>query len=152
RCSLHAVHEEPRDGSRHIRLYAGERLNRDFILRFRLGGPAIRSTLTLHPDPSDGRHGTFALTVVPPGASGDSPARPRAGLFVLGRSGSMDGWKIVAARRALARMNDTLSDADRFCVMAFDTVLETPPSLPAGLSPATDRSRFRAVEYLATVG
>jgi Ca-activated chloride channel family protein len=36
--------------------------------------------------------------------------------------------------------------------MAFDTVLETPPSLPAGLSPATDRSRFRAVEYLATIG
>ena len=31
RCSLHAVREEPRDGYRRIRLYAGERLNRDFI-------------------------------------------------------------------------------------------------------------------------
>ena len=49
----------------------------------------------------------------------------------------MQGWKIVAARRALARMIDTLTDADRFCVLAFDNAVETPRSLPAGLSAAT---------------
>ncbi len=77
RCSLHAVEEEPRDGYRRIRLYPGERLNRDFILRFRLGGPEICSTVTLHPDATDGSEGTFALTVVPP-ANGDASAqRPR---------------------------------------------------------------------------
>jgi Ca-activated chloride channel family protein len=152
RSSLHAVEDEPRDGYRRIRLYPGERLNRDFILRFRLGGGAIRSTLTLHPDPADGHEGTFALTVVPPLDSADSPARPRDVVFVLDRSGSMGGWKIVAARRALARMIDTLNDSDRFGVLAFDNVVETPPRLPAGLSAATDRHRFRAVEYLATVG
>ena len=63
----------------------------------------------------------------------------------------MEGWKIVAARRAVARMIDTLSEGDRFCVLAFDDVVETPPGLTAGLSGATDRNRFRAVEYLATM-
>ncbi|MGP0063009.1 MAG: VIT domain-containing protein, partial [Isosphaeraceae bacterium] len=148
RCSLHAVREEPRDGYRLIRLYPGERLNRDFLLRFRLGGPGIRSTLTLHPD-ANGEGGTFALTVVPPSTQGDTPRRPRDIVFVLDRSGSMDSWKMVAARRAVARMIDTLDESDRFGVLAFDNVVETPPGLPADLSVASDRHRFRAVEYLA---
>jgi Ca-activated chloride channel family protein len=152
RSSLHAVCDEPADGYRRMRLYAGERLNRDFILRFRLGGPAIQSTLTLHPDADDGQTGTFALTVVPPTDGGGSPPRPRDVVFVLDRSGSMDGWKIVAARRALARMIDTLTDADQFGLIAFDSFIDMPASLPPGLSPATDRNRFRAVEYLAAVG
>jgi Ca-activated chloride channel family protein len=150
-CSLHAVAEDTRDGYRRIRLYTGERLNRDFILRFRLGGTSIRSTLTLHPDAADGLGGTFALTVVPPATSTVAPAPPRDVIFVLDRSGSMQGWKMVAARRALARMIDSLNDADRFGLIAFDNVAETPPGLPNGLAAATDRQRFRAVEYLATI-
>jgi Ca-activated chloride channel homolog len=152
RCSLHAAADESCDGYRRIRLFPRERLDRDFILRFRLGDATIRSTLTLHPDSGGDREGTFALTVVPPLESTGQPTRPRAVAFVLDRSGSMEGWKIVAARRALARMIDTLQDRDRFCVIAFDSVIESPPALPRGLAPATDQNRFRAVEYLAGVG
>ncbi len=151
RCSLHAVREESRDGYRRIRLHPGDRLNRDFILQFRLGGPGIRSTVTLHPDADDPSAGTFALTVVPPNSGGDSAGKPRDVVFVLDRSGSMEGWKIVAARRAVARMIDTLNEGDRFCVLAFDSQVETPQGLTDGLSAATDRNRFRAVEYLATM-
>ena len=50
-------------------------------------------------------------------------------MFVLDRSGSMAGWKMVAARRAAARMVDTLTERDRFAVLAFDNVVETPPAL-----------------------
>jgi Ca-activated chloride channel family protein len=150
RCSLHAVNDETRAGYRVIRLHPGERLNRDFILRFRLGGRGIRSTMTLHPD-ATGDEGTFALTVVPPIGGAASPERARDVVFVLDRSGSMEGWKMVAARRAVARMIDTLNDADRFGVLAFDNVVETPPGLAKGLVAATDRHRFRAVEYLAKV-
>lgn len=60
---------------------------------------------------------------------------------------------MVAARRALARMVDTLSDRDRFLVLAFDTNIEAVPGLPSGeLVSATDQNRFRAVEFLAGVG
>jgi Ca-activated chloride channel homolog len=62
----------------------------------------------------------------------------------------MAGWKMVAARRAAARMVDTLGDADRFAVLAFDNLVEHPPALDADrLVPASDRNRFRAVEFLA---
>ncbi|MGZ3318025.1 MAG: VIT domain-containing protein, partial [Isosphaeraceae bacterium] len=155
RSSLHSILTEEKGGFRRIRLDPGDRLNRDFILRYRLGSrdPAapIHSTLTFHPDgEGDGRAGTFALTLIPP-AGVELTSRPRDVVFVLDRSGSMGGWKIVAARRALARMVDTLGAADRFAVLAFDNVVETPPGLALDLAPATDRNRFSALEYLARI-
>jgi hypothetical protein len=48
-------------------------------------------------------------------------------------------------------MIDTLNEADQFSVIAFDNLRESPAGLQQGLSAATDRHRFRAVEYLATV-
>src|SRR5262249_29824536 len=99
--------------------------------------------------------GTFLLTLLPPVAS--SAATPLAGkprdlIFVLDRSGSMEGWKMTAARRAVARMVDTLRDRDRFTVYAFDDTFEAPPDFGGlDLVPATDRNRYRAVEFLAKV-
>src|SRR5205823_1234832 len=130
--------------------HPGERLDRDFVLRYRLGGDRVRSSLLVQPD-ADGEEGTFLFTLVPP-AKGAGATRPREIVFVLDRSGSMGGWKMVAARRALARMVDTLTERDRFCVYAFDDRIETVPEFrgPA-LAAATDRNRFRAVEFLAKV-
>jgi Ca-activated chloride channel family protein len=69
---------------------------------------------------------------------------------VIDRSGSMGGWKMVTARRALARMVDTLGDRDRFAIYAFDDRIEMPPEFAGkGLATATNRNRFRAVEFLA---
>ncbi len=152
RSSLHAVQEQTIDDGRRFRIEPGERLDRDFILRFRLGGAGITSALTLHPDAQFPEEGTFALTVVPPLAPPDAPTRPRDIVFLLDRSGSMEGWKIVAARRTLAALIETLNDADRFCVFAFDSTVESPSNLSGGLSPASHRDRFRAGEYLAAIG
>jgi Ca-activated chloride channel family protein len=155
RSSLHAVLEDEDSQVRRVRLQPGERLDRDFILRFRLGEDRIVTALSLQPDSAGAQEqeGTFLLTLVPPASWAGPAARPRDVAFVLDRSGSMEGWKIVAARRALARMVDTLTDRDRFTVLAFDNTVETPPGLGgAGMVPATWPNRCRAVEYLSGVG
>jgi Ca-activated chloride channel family protein len=148
RSSLHAVLTEEEGEVRRIRLQPGERINRDFVLRFHLGDYQVRTSLVLKPD-ADGKEGTFALTLVPP-ADAAAAQRPRDVVFLLDRSGSMQGWKMVAARRALARMVDTLTDRDRFGVLAFDDRIETVPEFQGvGLVAADNRNRFRAVEFLA---
>ena len=58
---------------------------------------------------------------------------------------------MVAARRAAARIVDTLGERDRFAVLAFDNSIEAPPELGNVLVAGGDRNRFRAVEFLAGV-
>jgi Ca-activated chloride channel family protein len=143
RSSLHTIVRE----NNTIRLEPGERVNRDFILRLPYGDAASQSTtLTVVAD-GDGAEGTFELTVVPPPPAAGS--RPKDVVLLLDRSGSMQGWKMVAARRSAARIVDTLVAADRFAVLTFDNVVEQPDGLPAGLVAATDRNRYRAVEHLS---
>ena len=151
RASLHATLDAV-DGAgvRRIMLQAGERLDRDFILRFRVGGAGVCSSLALLRDAA-GEDGTFAVTLAPP-ADLAQKQRPRDVAFVLDRSGSMGGWKMVAARRAMAAMVETLTERDRFLVCAFDNAIETPPTFgTAGLVAATDRNRFVAAEFLSRI-
>jgi Ca-activated chloride channel homolog len=144
RSSLHAVSQS--DGR--WRIQPGERADRDFVLMLAYGAPSTASVLALHAD-QEGEEGTFELTVLPPALA--APARPRDVVLVVDRSGSMSGWKMVSARRAAARIVDTLTDADRFAVLTFDNVVDRPDGLPAGLAEATDRNRFRAVRHLSAV-
>lgn len=157
--SLHAITET--DGV--LRIQAGERVDRDFILR--LGYGDVRSALALAPDPveeaaqpghespperprqAQPAGGTYRLTILPP--ESDVPPRPKDLVLLLDRSASMGGWKMVAARRAAARIVDTLTDRDRFAVLTFDHLVHRPERLPEGLVAATDRNRYRAVEHLA---
>jgi Ca-activated chloride channel family protein len=143
RSSLHAVSAE--NGV--IRIQPGERVDRDFILRLPYGDDGqSAAALTTVADP-DGDDGTFQFTVLPPTVTTD--ARGKDVVLLLDRSGSMHGWKMVAARRAAARIVDTLGAADQFAVLTFDDQVEHPDELPAGLVSATDRHRFRAVEHLS---
>ena len=144
--SLHAVTTTNAD-ARVVELQPGEKLDRDFILRWRIDGRELRSTLVCSDD-ADGKAGTFMLTLVPP-STATLAAKPRDVVFVIDRSGSMGGWKMVAARRAVGRMIDTLGSRDRFCALAFDTEVEAIPA--AMLTAATDRERFRAVEQLGKI-
>lgn len=150
RSSLHAIGSSVEERVTSVAIEPGERVDRDFVLRLAYGEKeATASALTVEPDDSDARQGTFELTVLPPVDAAAS--RGRDVVLVLDRSGSMGGWKMVAARRAAARIIDTLTDADRFAVLTFDSVVEHPKDLPAALVDGTDRHRFRAVEHLAGV-
>ncbi|MGE3804038.1 MAG: VIT domain-containing protein [Gemmataceae bacterium] len=150
RSSLHTViSEETADGSKRLRVLPGEKLDRDFILRFRTGGEAVQTALSLAADP-EGKQGVFLLTLVPPLLKGAEQRRDV--IFILDRSGSMSGWKMVAARRALGRMVDTLGERDRFNVLAFDNEVESPPEFAgSGLVAGSDRNRFRALEFLGRI-
>jgi Ca-activated chloride channel family protein len=153
RSSLHTVETGPAstDGTVTVNVRPGERLDRDFILRLVFDAS---TSLSLVPDPVPDpevpertpAEGTFTLTVLPP-EDVAAAVRPRDVVLVLDRSGSMSGWKMVAARRAAARIVDTLTPRDRFTVLAFDTVIERP--FPDGLAAATDRNRYQAVEHLS---
>ena len=74
-------------------------------------------------------------------------AKARDVVLVIDRSGSMRGWKMVAARRAAARMIDTLTSRDRFCALAFDNEIDS--LLPGGLVSATDHHRSSVAAALA---
>jgi Ca-activated chloride channel family protein len=151
RSSLHAVvADQAADGTIRLAVQPGERLNRDFILRYQLGAETIQTSLTLVPDAPEAGEGTYLLTVVPPTRQA-RVQKPRDVVFVLDRSGSMSGWKMVAARRALGRMIDSLTERDRFAAVAFDDTMETPPALEDVLLEATDRQRFRTLEWLANI-
>jgi Ca-activated chloride channel family protein len=148
RTSLPAV-SEPIDGDAlRVRVVPGQRLDRDFILRFQVGEDAVTTSLLVEEDAGGAGKGTFQLTIVPPRAASGRRA-PRSIAFVLDRSGSMEGWKIVAARRAVARMVETLVEGDRFVVLAFDNEIDTPSGREgSGLVPATSDRRSAAVDFL----
>ncbi len=93
--------------------------------------------------------GTWQLTLVPPLPQTETHT-PRDIVFILDHSGSMDGWKLVAARRAVARMVDTLTPRDRFSALAFASEVSWPMSAPASaLIAATDYNRFQAISFLS---
>ena len=135
------------DGVTHLQLEAGARADRDFVLRFRVDRSELSSSALVVPD-EDGPEGTWSVTVVPPV---ETSSAPRDVVVLLDRSGSMHGWKMIAARRAAGRIVDMLDTADRFCVLAFDDRIDTPTGLLDGLVDATDRNRFAAASWLGSL-
>jgi Ca-activated chloride channel family protein len=148
--SLHGVSVDDQAGLK-VRLQPGERLNRDFILRFAVVGDVAQSTLSFTAS-ADARPGTFALTLTPPAELLERMPPPRDVVFILDRSGSMNGWKMVAARRAVGRLLDTLLEHDRFSVLAFDQSIEFSPETPRRLAAAGNRERWRTIEWLSKLG
>lgn len=149
RSTLHAVQGEADQNGLSVQLLPGERLDRDVILRFPLGRETDSAVAILSRDDGDDT-ATWSVTIIPP-AEGRRHSS-RAVVLVLDRSGSMGGWKMVAARRAAARIIDALTAADRFAVLAFDNVIEGPTCFDGELdtmAAATDSNRWDAVQWLS---
>ncbi|MGB9226009.1 VIT domain-containing protein [Mycobacterium sp.] len=130
-----------------IEALPGQRLDRDLVLRMRLGAHRQPSLSLLTSVDSDGQEGTFALTLLPPTIEATTTAG-RDVVVVVDASASMSGWRLPAARRAAARIIDSLTPADQFTVLTFADRVSGADWAGAGLVQATERNRFRAIEHL----
>ncbi len=137
------------DGTTTVIVQPGQRLDRDLILRWTPEGEAAQAPVAVVVPDLDGTEATLSVTFLPPTDDEWTDRHARDIVVVLDRSGSMGGWKMVAARRAAARIVDSLTARDRFAVLAFDNTVERPPRLSSsGMVVATDHNRFAAVEFL----
>ena len=140
-CSQHAVKTSFGDGGVRISLAReGELLDRDFVLRWRLAGREVTSTLLV-----SGECGM--LSILPPVRDG-FPGLPRDVIFILDRSGSMTGAKMASAARACSLLLATLAPRDRFNICAFDTVAEW---LDTAWVAADEQSIERGNRYLRRI-
>ena len=90
--------------------------NRDFILRYRIAGEQIKSSLTTY---RDARGGYFSLVLYPPAEVESLPRQPLELVFVIDCSGSMNGRPIEQAKAAVQRALQLLQPEDSFQLITF---------------------------------
>ncbi|MEQ8766002.1 MAG: VIT domain-containing protein [Planctomycetota bacterium] len=91
--------------------------NRDFVLRYRVSGPAMQLGLLAHRQEELG--GFFSLMIVPQLAPEDADVTPREITFVLDNSGSMNGFPIELSKGMVRRTLKSLRPQDRFNIIQF---------------------------------
>src|SRR5205823_11776011 len=140
-CSQHAVRSSSGPESAKVSLSRErEPRARDFVRRWRLAGGQVKSQVLAH--------GGFALlSVLPPARDGFLGAA-RDVVFVVDRSGSMQGPKMASASRACALLLRTLGPRDRFAVVAFDEVVEW---TPGGFQQADEGALDRGEKWLRKI-
>lgn len=121
-----------------------DRLDRDLIVRIPLPSPQMQSSFQI-------ANGYYVLNLIPDDLHQMGPQTPRQVVTLLDRSGSMSGWKMVCARRAVGRMIDSLTDRDAFQVLNFDDRIEYLDPRKTSLRWASDRERYLALEALGKV-
>jgi Ca-activated chloride channel family protein len=127
-----------------VRLSPGDALpNKDFVLRFRLDGAELKSSLLVH---RDERGGFFSLMLMPPRVLQARTRQPVEMIFVLDSSGSMNGRPIEQAKAAIGRGLELLSEDDTFQLIDFS---EHASQFGPSPLPATPYQVARARRYLA---
>ena len=90
--------------------------NKDFVLRYRVTGDRIKSSLLTH---RDQRGGFFTFMLYPPSDLQALSRQPLELVFVLDCSGSMSGPPIEQARTAIRQALERLQPEDSFQIMNF---------------------------------
>jgi Ca-activated chloride channel family protein len=121
--------------------------NKDFILRFRVGGGQPQAHLMTHRDDRGG--GTFALMLFPPAQIKQADRSPLEMIFVLDTSGSMHGRPIEQAKAAIETGLSRLHQSDTFQLIRFSdhTSILGPKPVPAtAANIAKARRHLRALK------
>ena len=90
--------------------------NRDFVLRYRVAGDKLKSSLVTS---RDERGGFFTLMLYPPRELRTLPRTPLELDFVLDCSGSMHGRPLEQAKTAIRHALRQLQDEDTFQIIRF---------------------------------
>ncbi len=139
-----------------------ELLDRDFVLSWKLAGAAVSSVGLVSAKPSlvnDTEFQYGMVSINPPALKREnSKVVARDIVFLLDRSGSMNGLKMTSAARSLIILLNTLRPDDRFAICAFDTAFEwlEDKSHSSGHStskflPASLKSIERGITYLRSI-
>ena len=95
--------------------------------------------------PQDSEEGFFMLLASPKIQSPDAKQQSKNIVFVVDRSGSMNGKKIEQARKAAKYVLNNLKENDRFNVIAYDTDVE---SFSPKLEPYLAETRSQGVGFV----
>lgn len=117
--------------------------NRDFTLRYKVAGDAIKSGMLVH---RDQRGGFFTLMLQPPADLSTLARAPMELIFVIDCSGSMIGAPLELAKSAIERALERLTPEDTFQIIRFSDQASQLGSRPVAATPANVE---RGLEYLA---
>jgi Ca-activated chloride channel family protein len=146
-CRTHEVsHEAAAPGHLAVALQPEDSIpNRDFVLRYRVAGDRIKSSLVTS---RDERGGYFTLMLFPPRDLQSLAREPLELVFVLDCSGSMSGQPLAQAKAAIARALNLLEPGDSFQIINFST--RASQLGPKPLEAKTGNVR-RGLTYLASL-
>lgn len=116
--------------------------NRDFVLKYGVAGGEIADALITH---TDAEGGYFTLIMQPPAQVDQRAVTPREMIFVIDSSGSMRGFPIEKAKRAMAMSIEGMHPDDMFNLLTFSG--GTQFCFP-GPVPNTPDNRRRALAFL----
>lgn len=134
------------DGVMNVRLAESDTVpNRDFVLRYQVGGEAPQVAIQAH---KGERHGHFALTVQPPQLDVDALVGQRELIFVVDVSGSMMGRPLNQAKAAARDAIRQLRPVDTFNLYTFAGRTGQAFKAPR---PANETNIRAALDYLSGV-
>jgi Ca-activated chloride channel homolog len=116
--------------------------NKDFVLRYRLGGDSVQSGMLTH---HDERGGYFTLMLQPPATLERLHRQALELVFVLDCSGSMNGEPLAQAKAAIASALNRLDPDDTFQIINFS---DRASQLGGAPLPATPNNIRRGLSYL----
>ena len=119
--------------------------NRDFVLRYRVAGERIKSSLLTH---RDERGGFFTLMLYPPKELGNLQRQPLELVFVLDCSGSMSGKPLAQAKAAVERGLALMRPGDSFQLINFSMSASQLGGAPLE---ATPENVQRGLQYLRSL-
>ncbi|NIM96383.1 MAG: VWA domain-containing protein [Anaerolineales bacterium] len=116
-----------------------------FELYYNLTEETFGAAMLTSPDPERSDEGHFMFLFSPSSTLSSTDSAPKDIVFVMDRSGSMAGEKIMQAKEAMDFILGQLNERDRFAVIAFDDLIE---SSSEGLQGVSSRSVQSAQAYV----